>query len=162
MVQTHNLATLAGEAHDWFERATRPDGEDYTRTKDDAPEWVGELVRSAHGEFLPNDWRYEVIAHALSNIHDNDLTAEDDAHDHASEFADECVDAYSGDRIAWLASHGSRASYCEDAASEGLFDPAEGPIAWLGAGQYMEASEVYALVVDALVERLAEIDEEAE
>lgn len=56
---------LAAEAYGCFETAERQDGETFWRLKDGSPEWVTDLVLNAHGDFLPDDWRYACIGAAL-------------------------------------------------------------------------------------------------
>ena len=68
MVTTGATQARAQEAYDCFETAARPDGETFTRVRDGSPGWVGELVREAHGDFLPDDWRYGCIQSALEFI----------------------------------------------------------------------------------------------
>ena len=148
---------LAGQAYDAFERRTRDDDTGYTTLRDDAPEWVQELVREAHGDFLPDDWRYASIRSALSEIHDNGYSGADEAREMAHEWADGNVDAYTGHRLAWLASNLNRAGYCDDAADDLGFDPSQGIIQLIGLGQYRESEEIWAAVVDALEEHAAEL-----
>lgn len=151
-----SLVTLAGEAYDLFETRERSDGGSYTALRDGAPEWLQELVRSAHGDMLPDDWRYATIRAALSFIHDNDVESADDAHDVAGEFADQNVDTYTNARLAWLSSNLNRAGYCDDAASEfGYTVESDGIISMIGLGQYAESSEVFASVVDSLDSQLS-------
>jgi hypothetical protein len=153
MNATQSLAEIAQEAYGYFETRHRPDGEAFTATKDDAPEWVNELVHHAHGrDFLPDDWRYRTIRNALGFIADNDA-GEEEAH----EFADQEIDIYTGDRLAWLSSNLNRAGYCDEAAMElGAVDL--GIAERIGLGQYQEAGEVYALVCEALAEEAEERD----
>lgn len=148
MTSTTSIQDKAREAAEWFESAERVEGDEpsrYVRTKDGCPEWVTELVYAAHGDFLPDDWRYSIIQDALEMIADSD-----DPEDAAGEFADGAVDAYTSDRLAWLSSNLNRAGYCDDAARE--FGAREEPdiIAAIGLGQYYEANEVYFLVLQAL------------
>ena len=152
MNTTTTLAELAGIAYDQFETRTR-DGSDesFVTLKDTAPDWLRELVHEAHGDMLPDDWRYECIQDALGFIHDNDAD-EDSSH----EFADQAVDVYTGSRLAWLASHLNRPNYCDEAADEGLVSPDTDIVTRIGVGQYMEAQEVYASVVSSLQDKLAE------
>lgn len=141
---------LAGEAYDALETATRPDGSTFTRTRDDAPEWVTSLVHDAHGDFLPDDWRYDAIRAALGWIHDNEpITDADPAH----EWADSYVDVYTMARFAWLSSHPQRQFYVDEAASDFGHDPESGIAAAIGLGQYMESREVFEAVVQALTEQ---------
>jgi len=135
----------AREAYEWFETATRDDGSSYVRTKDGRPEWVQDLVFTAHGEFMPDDWRYRKIMEALEFIADND-----DPEDTSYEFADGAVDVYTSARLAWLASNLNRASYCDEAIENGMVDAKAGVIEIIGAGQYEEAGEIFGLVLSEL------------
>lgn len=159
---TSTVQELAREARGWFEtarRATgdtatgpREDGEEYVRTKDGRPEWVQELCYEAHGDMLPDDWRYARIADALEAIADAD-----DVDAAGDEYADQAVDVYTGSRLAWLASHLSRPGYCDEAADE-LSEVSGGIIDLVGLGQYQEAREIFGLVLHQLEERLEELD----
>jgi hypothetical protein len=140
-----SLQETAREASGWFETATREDGSRFVRTKDGAPEWVKDLVHEAHGDFLPDDWRYNVIQDALLWIADSD-----DPEDSAGEFADGAVDVYTGARLAWLASNLTRPGYVDEAREEFGADTDSDITEQIGLGQYMEASEVYGLVLQAL------------
>ena len=89
------IQKTAADAASYFETALRADGANiagdsntvYVRLKDGAPEWVTDLVHDAHGDMLPDDWRYSVIQDALETIADSD-----DPEDASGEFADSQVD----------------------------------------------------------------------
>jgi hypothetical protein len=158
MTSTATLEALAAEAYACFESFKR-DGDDATlwRLKDERPEWVFDLVYAAHGDgdYLPDDWRYDCLHSALSHLADEGDP--DDAH----EFADGQVDVYTGSRYAWLASDLRRAGYVDGARDElggESLDIAE----QIGLGQYAEASEVFASVVQSLRDRLDAIEDEDE
>jgi hypothetical protein len=128
-----NVQNLAREASSYFERALRDENDPdsgYVRTKKDTPEWVTNVIYEAHAGMLPDDWRYDQIENALDVIADSD----------------------DPDRIAWLASHGNRQSYCDDAASE-FGSESRDVIEMIGLGQYYEAGEIYGLVLQALEAR---------
>jgi|ERR1051326_8938694 hypothetical protein len=143
------LQEIATEAAEWFETAKRPaivedhDGDGFTRVKDGAPEWVTELVREAHGDMLPDDWRYDCIRAAV------DWMAEGNGEDEAGEFADSQVDVYTSARIAWLGSHAARPGYCDEAADE-LGSEGQDIIGRIALGQYAEAEEVFHSVMVSL------------
>lgn len=145
---------LASVAYDSFESFKR-DGSDETfyKLKDGSPEWVQDLVREAHGDFFPDDWRYEAIMDACGWIHDND------GDDDSAGFADGYVDVYNAARVAWLASSLHRGAYCDEASDEGLVAEDAGIYDRIGLGQYMEASEVYGLVYRALETRAEEVED---
>lgn len=145
-----DVREIAVEASRWFETATRgDDGATFVRVKDGAPDWVTDLVHEAHGEMLPDDWRYQLAADAAEAIADGT--------DDPGEFADGHVDVYTFDRFAWLSSHLARQGYVDTAAEEfGL--PADGDFSVvdaIGRGQYVEAGEVFGLVL-AFLERRAD------
>lgn len=149
MVAVVTVQTLASEAAGWFETAERVEGDSdtrYTRTKEGRPDWVHDLVWSAHGDgaLLPDDWRYACILAALYAI-----SEADDVDEYATEFADGYVDVYTSERLAWLASHASRVEYVDEATAE-IGNPGMDTLARIGLGQYQEAHEVYGLVVREL------------
>lgn len=153
------LAEIAGEAYEHFESRER--GEDkIITTKDDAPEWVSDLVREAHGDFLPNDWRYDCIYAAIGHVHDSGAEDDSDLDDVAHEFCDGYVDVYTHARLQWLASSLNRMAYCDEAVEEGLIGSDASIAERVGLGQYMEAREIFASVQRSLVNRHDEIDEE--
>lgn len=147
-----SIQDLASEAYDCFESFKR-DGDETTiyKLRDGSPDWIKELVREAHGDFFPDDYRYEAIMNALAWIHDND------GDEDPGEFADSNVDVYTADRYRWLSSNLRRSGYCDEAASEGIVSPEADIVDRIGVGQYMELTEVYGLVYRALEERLSEI-----
>src|SRR5438067_880220 len=148
------IQELARNAGSCFERGTRPDGESFTRVKDGSPEWVSELVREAHGDdFLPDDWRYEHVHSALEFI-----AEAEDAEDGRAEFADSAVDVYTGGLFSWLSSNMRRQSYVDEATEE--FGPADSVADSIARGQYLEASEVYGLVLGFLEQRAEDVDED--
>lgn len=133
----------AAQALGWFEDYKRG-VETITVLRDGAPDWVRGMVYAAHGDMSPDDWRYECIRAALEFIaeHGDD----DETND---EFPDTMVYVYTGDRLAWLASHLDRPAYCDDAFSEGWTTDA-GIVGLIGLGQYREAAEVFGLVMEFL------------
>lgn len=150
------IRELAGNLYDAFQTKTRDNGEEFVCLKDGSPEWMANVVRAAHGDMLPDDFRYSFIKEAAGAIHD----AGDDADldDAAAEFSDE-VDLYNSDLLRWVGSSVTRASYCDDAMEE-LGQP-DGLFKLLQWGQAEERREVFELVVSSLLE-LAEDANEGE
>ena len=155
MTTTMTVSELAGEAGGYFETAKRLNGDDFTRTKDGTPEWVKELVYKAHGDLLPDDWRYACVAAALEHLSDEDADPDDGRH----EFADAYVDVYTSALTAWLGSNVYRPGYCDEAAKE-LGSSDSDTLKRIQLGQYAEAEEVYGLVLEALEERAGELEDE--
>lgn len=135
--------TIAAAAAEWFETRKRDSGEEYTTLRDGRPEWLQGLVRAAHDDLLPDDWRYECTRAALAAIEEADSTT--DPADIASEFAELAVDTYTSDRLAWLSSGADRPNYVDRAVSD--YGPIDGGIVnMIGAGQHAEATDVFWLV----------------
>jgi hypothetical protein len=159
---TKTLPALAEEAYGWFESFTR-EGDDETlyRLKAGRPEWLYDLVYAAHshGDYLPDDWRYDVIHSAVGRL--SDLSEDDDPDEELSEFADSQVDTYTAKRFAWLASDLRRQYYVDDAAREFgvIIDDEHGIVDMVGLGQYAEAEEVFRSVLQSLLTRLNDEDD---
>lgn len=157
--KTQTISGLAGEAYGYFEtrkRGDEPDAERFVSLKDERPDWLQELVFEAHGhgDYLPDDWRYQTIRDAIGHIHDSGAESADDLEDSAHEFADQNVDVYTGSRYAWLASNLRRSGYVDEARDEGLIGPDADVAEQIGVGQYEESREVFASVLQSLAERL--------
>ena len=133
----------AAEAASAFFTASERGDETITVLADGAPEWVRDLVREAHGDFLPDDWRYTAIRSAV------DALADGSDPDEGGEWADSNVDVYNGARLSWLSSHLSRAGYCDEGVDE-LGGADLDTFERIGLGQYMELSEIWSLVVQSL------------
>ena len=155
MTKTNEITieSLAAEASLFFTDGPRV-SEDTGRTirilKDDAPEWVQDLVYSAHGDMGPDDIRYDWTEDALSAIEQDGESAELEP------------DIYTSDLTRWLASRTDRFSYCDEAASEGYVGEGAGLIERLQAGQAMEQREIMAAVLEALNEELERREEAVE
>lgn len=141
---------LAGEAFDAFETRTREDDTNFVTLKHEHPDWVHDAVMTAHGDFLPEDWRYDKIQDAFGAILDASEGA--DLVEVGDEFADDAVDTYTSDRLHWLASNLNRPAYCDEYLNEFGKDAFQGTVNLIGMGQYMEAREIFAYVVSSLAD----------
>lgn len=142
-----NVQELAEQLFKNLERRQRPNSDEtFVTIREDAPEWVQPVVFAAHGDFLPDDWRNEAIRSAAAALADGADP------DDGGEWADSQVDTYNAARYAWLASNINRAGYCDEAQEAGIASESASVAELIGAGQYMEASEVWSLLVQALRE----------
>lgn len=146
------VENLAGQMFDAFERSTRDNGDTFVKLSADAPEWMTEVVRAAHDDMLPDDWRYDCVREACGFIHDRDG---DDMDDAGHEFADD-VDVYNSNLLAWVSSNLTRMSYVDDAISE--YQP-DSLAKALMAGQAEERREVFEAVLSALQDVADEMDD---
>ena len=143
------LAKLARCA---FTLETREDGSEYWTHNRCAPEWIGELCNTAHGDMLPDDYRYKFIVHALDELEEvEDL----DEAGHQWEF-----EPYLSRLAHWLGSHNHRFSYCDDWAEEIGFANIKDTYHLLAGGHLQERLEVLDLVrgsLEAHLETLAAV-----
>jgi len=60
--QRDRVQQLAAEANTYLKRDT---ARDILLPADGAPDWFTDLCRHAHGDMMPDDWRYEFLQDAL-------------------------------------------------------------------------------------------------
>jgi hypothetical protein len=147
------IQQLAKEFTSRFEKEVRGYKSEYYRVKDgqETPDLLN-LCREAHGDMLPDDWRYAFIVESLG------ILADCDRPDHADSLIE--ADIYTGELTEWLHSHTSRLGYCDSAVSK--YGSAPEPFSTfdlLQWGQLAEKQEVFYSVLSSL-HSLADEDEE--
>lgn len=145
------IADWARLARSHLETRTRPDGSTFVTTRDGSPEWMGELVREAHGSMLPDDVRYTMIRDALDWLEEDNDPDEYDPE----------PDIYARDLCAWLASHVDRYAYCDEAMEEHGAQSSS-ILDMIRIGQAWEMREVMASVVASLAEVGDDVDNDDE
>ena len=142
-----NIQTLAQTGVNSFliekcDASRMPDGYFYIR-KDDAPEWVREIIKETHdnGDMLPDDYKYQFVVDALEALADSDDV------DNARSIMHDGVDITTSRLLHWVQSHGYRKAYADDHIQE--FSP-ETLDAILMGGQYMEREEVFQVVLSRI------------
>ena len=55
------IQELANRYYKMFIRDTRDDGTEYVKTTDERPEELTELIHKAHGDMMPDDWKYKFV-----------------------------------------------------------------------------------------------------
>lgn len=135
METTQEKATLALSYFTTGERISTDTGRAIVTTTDDKPEWITELCHEAHGDFMPDDWRYEMIHDALLELEES----EPDVYNIEPPI-------YNAERLAWLGSHLERAGYCDEAMRELSHADRCDILDCIGAGYLCEFREVYGTV----------------
>jgi hypothetical protein len=131
----NTIQSLAEEALGLFETKTRSDGTPFICRKDISPQWVADMCFSAHGDFLPDDYRYTYIHETLEMIAGGDM--EGDGIE---------TDIYSHDLNQWFASNLMRSGgYANDALRD--LGDAENIEGYISYGQLLERHEVFDLVL---------------
>lgn len=134
---------LASKIEDFFTKIQRNNGEEIWTLKDEAPGWITDrIVRPAHGDMMPDDWKYEFIYQSLSAI----ANASDDDLD-SPELG---PDVYNHELLKWLSSHLERIGYVDEAVSEYGGHSDQGIIGDISFGQMREKDEVYFSVLNSL------------
>jgi hypothetical protein len=146
-----DLEKLAERASSFFEMKQREGREEsFYHLKNRHPVWLYEIIRKVHddGKWLPDDYKYEYVVDAIDKISEGMNPEEPEIE----------PDVYTSDLIQWLASHGNRTTYVDDAVRD-IGWPDEGgierAIAW---GQQREREEVFSIVVAELQKRLEDIE----
>lgn len=133
------IQEFAREAADYFTTGCREDGTEYNKINDYAPDWVFELVRTAHDDMLADDNKYRFVEYALELIADN---TDDDL---------DCPyiepDSYTSDLTSWLNSDVRRVYYIDEVLSEYAIQDG---FSLLAHAQVREKEEVYFLVLEFL------------
>lgn len=145
-----NLQDLVKEALKYFTQSTRNDGTKFYHTKDDTPTWVDDMCQTAHGQVLPDDYKYSLIVESLQSIRDG---SEDDQYIEP--------DTYSMDRLEWLASDLRRTQYVDQAIEDFGLDSSIGIIELIGWGQLIEKQEIFNSVLSSLQDRIDYLEDEA-
>lgn len=122
---------IADEAARWFRK---DDQTDRFFLKDGAPCWIADLVHKAHGNYLPDDYRYRFTYEALDAL----STCEDPG-DVSME-----PDVYTNQLTGWLHSNANRIYYLNAALQE--FGPFNEGFDLLSAAQLLEKDEVLSIV----------------
>lgn len=154
-MNTETLKQVAEEFAQAFETRTRDNGDKFTCLKEHSPEWMTDVIRAAHGDMLPDDYKYRMISEIADSLIENNP---DDWDESRHEIVDGLVDVYNMDRLRWLASDLCRASYCDDAAEEGYIGSEASMFERIGVGQYQEYQEIFDAVVEGLTEQAEAID----
>jgi len=127
------IQKLAEEALKYFVRKSVP--REYLTMGSDRPQWVFQMAMNAHNDMLPDDYKFEFIVEALTQISEHEDLDE-------IEMPEEI---YTSNLTKWLASNLRRPSYCDDALSEYGGD-LDDTVKLLALGYQNEQREVLGLV----------------
>lgn len=133
------------------------------KRKDDADDDLKELCMTAHGDNLPDDYKYNYIVDALELIADSST---DELQDLDGEIES---DVYNSDLLKWLSSNLNRAEYVNEYVRElGLSGVTDSNIdvsqfdlfVLLSNGQWKEKTEVFQSVLSSLIELANQLEDE--
>ena len=148
--QTH-AQTLADTLATSFETRERDNGGTFHALKDDAPQWIADAVRAAHGDRLPSDWIYkqcDAIASYIRQAIIHDDVCPDDLADSLEVEAD----IYTATLTAWLADDIRNLDYCNQWAD---VEGDTGDLcAMISGGQWLAKLEIADAMVQAYLTEL--------
>ena len=144
---------LAKEALGWFTTDARDNGEEFVKTKEGRPDWLENLIFTAHDDMMPDDYRYRFIEDALQYISDQDEDADD------LDCPEIEADSYTSELTKWLHSRNDRVYYLTEALEE--YEINDGFQA-LYLAQLCERGEVYDSVLSSLRELCGAQEDEEE
>jgi hypothetical protein len=144
---------LATQFRSHFTEDTRANGEKFWKAEYEGMEGLDELIRTAHSDMMPEDWKYQFIVDALEAI------AESDDPDSPELEAD----VYNSDHLRWLSSNLTRAEYVDEWVSNFGIEPSKFNLfEAIGGGQWTEREEVYWLVLSSLRELVKTTEDDGE
>lgn len=95
---------------------TRADGTKFKRLVDNHPQWMQDVIHAAHGDRMPNDQVYRMIARIVSNLAEQDEDSDIDTLREA--LYDVKPDAYTNDLTGWLHDRTDNIHYLTEALEE--------------------------------------------
>jgi hypothetical protein len=140
-IKMATIQSLASALSDALTHDKRNDGAEYVHLKDGSPSWMTEVIRSVHGDKLPDDTVYQLIEKCAEAIANSDEGSEQDA------VSDLEADIYTNDLTAWLHARADHIYYLTQALEE--FEAKEGCQALMIA-QKIQIDEVGACLVSEL------------
>lgn len=151
------LADLASLFADAFVTRKRDDDEEFFTLIDGAPEWMTDIVRTAHDGLMPNDWSYRLIRSVAMEISDlltsNPDADADDLDEWRHERIDSLIPVYNAERLDWVSSNLYRAEYVNDAIKEyGVGDDPD-LFQMLAFGMEREIGDIWHAIMKGLEER---------
>lgn len=133
------IQELALEYSELFKIQTRNNGREFLVCEVDDCHPLKDIIRKAHGEMLPDDYKYKFVHEALVNISNaadlDEVQCEPDIYDH--------------ELLAWLSSNLSRVAYVDVAMLDNGHSK-NGLMGDIAMGQWAKKSEVLSIVINEL------------
>lgn len=128
----------------YFITATRHNGDQFTKLTDNAPGWLKDAIKEAHGDIFPDDYIYEWCHEAFNAYQDYDGGLD-------AAISDIEPEPYYNALAAWFSSHLDRGALVDQALSEVGFKEI---YAAIGYAQVMEKERVYGVIFEAIKDKM--------
>jgi hypothetical protein len=140
---TNTLLRKAKTARSFLKEYSSKDNRKVVLVLEDAPSWMIDLCRDAHGDMMPDDHKYRFIKESLDAIIES-ITGGDEG----ELFTQVEPDIYAHDLLTWVSSNIMRVTYVDNAVEN--YGHGESVIDDIGMGQLVEKNEVLDLVTRTL------------
>jgi hypothetical protein len=140
---TNTLLRKAKTARSFLKEYSAKDNRKVVLVLEDAPSWMTDLCRDAHGDMMPDDHKYRFIKESLDAIIES-ITGGDEG----ELFTQVEPDIYAHDLLTWVSSNIMRVTYVDNAVEN--YGHGESVIDDIGMGQLVEKNEVLDLVTRTL------------
>jgi hypothetical protein len=140
---TNTLLRKAKTARSFLKEYSSKDNRKVVLVLEDAPSWMTDLCRDAHGDMMPDDHKYRFIKESLDAIIES-ITGGDEG----ELFTQVEPDIYAHDLLTWVSSNIMRVTYVDNAVEN--YGHGESVIDDIGMGQLVEKNEVLDLVTRTL------------
>ena len=112
-MENKELIDKAGEFCQWFEVKSRDNNETFVTCNEGRPEELRDLIYSAHGEYMPDDFIYSCVWNSL------ELIAQMDEDDDLDELVYQMeADVYNHELLRWVSSNLQRMSAVDEAMQD--------------------------------------------
>jgi hypothetical protein len=152
MSDTTSIQKLAADLSKALETKKRDNGQEFVSLKDGSPEWMTQVIRSAHGDKLPDDTVYSFIEKAADAL----ANASEDA-EPSDVILELEPDPYTAGLTAWLHARVDHVYYLTECLEENPYDDG---FQLLAAAQQKQIHEVGYALVSALEEAAESIEDE--
>jgi hypothetical protein len=136
-----DIKTLASLLSAALERKSRTNGDEFVCLKDGSPQWMTDVVRSVHGDKLPDDTTYSFISQCA------DALAESDSDEPSDAIYEIEPDTSTHDLTGWLHARNDHVYYLSEVMEE--CSPTDG-FSLLTMAQQKHIHEVGSALVSAL------------
>jgi hypothetical protein len=147
------IQELASQLSEALERKSRTNGDEFVCLKDGSPQWMTDVVRSVHGDKLPDDAVHAFISRCA------DALAESDDEDASGAIYQIEPDAYTHNLTAWLHARADHVYYLSEVLEEST--PTDG-FQLLAMAQQRQIVEVGQALIAGLQEHLDTLTDESE
>jgi len=138
-----------------FREAKRTDDSHFFMLPDSSPVWMQNLIREAHDDEFPNDWRFAKCREIALWLHECESL--DAAREDAMEAADSMSFPYTGKVLSWYSEIPSRLDYCDQYKEEFGSDAADTVMLLLYAGHAFAIERMIHTIISACEARSLEL-----